>query len=201
MKKIKSLSILVFLSVVIIACSQNTKNKNENEVVSANETIKSDSVRIKPIHDKVYTRASDGKNVYKGKTQEILGYIGSDVLDRNDIKLIGKIGTIDAQGNIKISLPKEVSDSLLRSRGNDDVLGGVLVTQPELQLWKGDDDIMVITYLNKDLQYMVAGEDYGLFPQGWSYARKKDHLPRADYADYKWVLFNNSDKIQSEISK
>ncbi|MBS1949246.1 MAG: hypothetical protein JST47_15910 [Bacteroidetes bacterium] len=198
MKILKSLMIVGLLSIVLVACNNNTKKTESKEDVPGEIIQKNDGKRIKPVHYKVYTRSSNGKNLYNGNAQDIMGFISPDITERKNVKSIGKIGTIDAQGNIEITLPDEISDSLLSRRGTDDILGGVLITQPNLQLWKADNDIVVLTYLNRDYQYIIEGKDYGVFPKGWSYARMNDHLPRTDYADYKWVIFDNDAKIQYE---
>lgn len=195
MKLLKNLSVAGLLAIVLVACNDSTKKMEDKTETQKEVTQKEENVRIKPISDKVYTRSSEGKTLYNGETQDIMGFISPDITERKDVKSIGKIGTIDAQGNINITLPTEVSDSLLRGRGMDDILGGVLITEPNLQLWKADNDIVILTYLNKDYQYIIEGKDYGVFPQGWSYAKMNDHLPRTDYADYKWVIYDDNNDI------
>ncbi|MBS1949247.1 MAG: hypothetical protein JST47_15915 [Bacteroidetes bacterium] len=177
------------LSIVLVACNNNTKKAESKEDVPGEVTQKNDSMRIKPVHDKVYTRSSNGEKLYNDQAQGIMGFISLDNTEQHNVKSIGKIGTIDAKGNIEITLPDKISDSLLFSRGTGDILGGVLITQPNLQLWKADTDIVILAYLNKDYQDIIKGKDSVVFPKGWSYARIKDHLPRTDYGDYKWVIF------------
>ncbi|MBH5329048.1 hypothetical protein H9Q10_05120 [Eikenella sp. S3360] len=149
------------------------------------------------VNDKAYTRSSNGAKAYQGKAQDIMGYISIDISDRKNLKPIGKIGRIDEQGNLSLSVPKDVSDDLLfvtnetpTGKMAETVAGGVLITKPNLQIWKADNDVMVLTYLSRDYRYVLDGVDYGMFRKGWNYAPMNGHKAQTDYGDYKWVLMD-----------
>lgn len=195
MKKKLLAGLFVLANVISFGANKVPASKiHKNIVVNKSE---SNEVKLK-INEKLYTRSSNGEKVYKRKAQDIMGYISIDVVERVNRKPIGKVGRIDENGNITLNIPKYVSTDKLvvanetpTGKMEETVAGGVLILEPNIQIWKADDDIMIMTYLERDYTYVLDGVDYGTFNKGWNYARMNDHRARTDYGDYKWIIMDN----------
>lgn len=113
-------------------------NKAEKNITK--NATKDNKVKLN-INEKLYTRSSNGKEVYKGKAQDIMGYISIDVVDRVNRKEIGKVGRIDENGNITLNIPEYIpSDKLIvanetpTGKMEEATAGGVLILEPNIQI-------------------------------------------------------------------